>query len=144
MVLYLAQAILLALGAAVVVFALRQRREQVPGASRDEAVAALYRQRLTELRGELTAGRVAEADRAQIEEELGAALLADIPSAPGTDNAPVRKWPCQKSQAAAAATITPAKVTIFGVMNVLHKRCVRAFSRGGSTNCAGKSITCFC
>ena len=75
MVLYLAQAILLALGAAVVVFALRQRREQVPGASRDEAVAALYRQRLTELRGELTAGRVAEVDRAQIEEELGAALL---------------------------------------------------------------------
>ena len=80
-------AILLLLAAAVlVVLALsRGRRQQAQvsaSAERDAAVAALYRDRLQELRAELDGGMVAEAERAVLESELKAALLADVDSLP--------------------------------------------------------------
>ena len=58
--------------------ALRGRRGGAGGADRDQTVAALYRDRLEELRAELDGGMVAADQRAVIEAELKAALLADV------------------------------------------------------------------
>jgi cytochrome c-type biogenesis protein CcmH len=64
-------------------------REAETDAGGEATVAALYRDRLQELRAELDGGQVSEADRAVIEAELKAALLADVDSTPvAADDAP--------------------------------------------------------
>lgn len=90
-------AALLLVAAATVVFASLfrsgqdrsgQKRERQAGialdgeAGADATVAALYRDRLQELRAELDGGQVSDTDRSVIEAELKAALLADVDSTP--------------------------------------------------------------
>ena len=79
--------IVLLLAAAVfVLLALRgQRKPQSVEAEGDATVAALYRDRLQELRAELEGGMVPEAERSVIEAELKAALLADVDSLSSAD-----------------------------------------------------------
>lgn len=82
---YLLAAFLLLVAALLVVLALgrgRARQASRAAADRDALVAALYRDRLEELRAELEGGMVAEAERSVIESELKAALLADVDSLP--------------------------------------------------------------
>ncbi len=75
-------ALLLLLAAGLLVFVSLRRRQVVDAGDPepDATVAALYRDRLQELRKELDGGRVAESERAVLEAELKAALLADVDS----------------------------------------------------------------
>lgn len=71
-------AILLLTAAAVLVFAALRRRAtpiQEKGAT---TVAAVYQDRLEELRREMSGGMVAQGEQEVLEAELGAALLADV------------------------------------------------------------------
>ena len=74
---YLWASVLLLAGL-LVLLALRRRAAGDVGANRDATVAVIYRDRLEELRGELEGGRVAAEQRAVIEAELKASLLADV------------------------------------------------------------------
>lgn len=78
---YLWAALLLLAAVALVVLALRRQADSGVHADRDAAVAALYRDRLEELRAELDGGMVAGHEREVIEAELKAALLADVEAA---------------------------------------------------------------
>ncbi|HEY5645855.1 MAG TPA: c-type cytochrome biogenesis protein CcmI [Pseudomonadales bacterium] len=73
---YLGAVLLLALAFALVVAALYRRtdRQQPP---QESTVAALYQDRLNELRREINSGLAEAEDRQLLETELGAALLAD-------------------------------------------------------------------
>jgi cytochrome c-type biogenesis protein CcmH len=76
-VFYLLAAVLLALGAALIPLSLRRGAPSGTTTSRDRTVAALYQDRLEELAREIDGGQAAAEDRQTLEEELGAALLAD-------------------------------------------------------------------
>ncbi len=82
---YLWASLLLLAAGLLVLFALRRRAAAEVAADRDATVAALYRDRLEELRGELEGGMVAAEQRAVIEAELKAALLADVDSTADDD-----------------------------------------------------------
>nr|BAH89717.1 cytochrome c-type biogenesis protein CycH [uncultured bacterium] len=86
--------LLLAAGALLVWLALHRRQvRQQAGEDAGATVAALYQDRLEELRREMSSGRVAPEDRPVLEAELGAALLADVdgaPSAAGPDSSAPR------------------------------------------------------
>lgn len=76
--------LLLALGAALVVLALvRSPRDAVRTLSREKTVAALYQDRLEELRRELAGAQSASEDAAELETELGASLLSDYEALTG-------------------------------------------------------------
>lgn len=80
---YLWAIVLLGIAAGVVFVSFRrQSRGQgdapTPVLNRQETVAALYQDRLKELRGEMSGGMVAGEDREVLEAELGAALLSDV------------------------------------------------------------------
>ena len=79
---YLWATLLLAAGALLVLAALRLKRS---GQEDDRAatVAALYQDRLEELRAEMSGGMVAGEDRSILEAELGAALLEDVDNVAG-------------------------------------------------------------
>ena len=74
---YLGAFILLASGAAFVILALRRGGPGAPALSREKTVAALYQDRLDELRAEMARGQAEVEDRDLLEAELGAALLSD-------------------------------------------------------------------
>ena len=56
----------------------RHERDGAPERDREATVAALYQDRLDELRGEMSGGMVSGDDRQVLEAELGAALLSDV------------------------------------------------------------------
>jgi len=86
-VFYFWATLLLAAGALLVWVALRRRQTDLVE-DRGATVAALYQDRLEELRSEMTGSLVAEEDRSVLEAELGAALLADVDSvSDGTERA---------------------------------------------------------
>ena len=75
---YLWSTLLLGLGAVFVAWALlRSIRAGASTISRQQTVTALYRDRLEELRGEVSDSQIDSVDRSDLEEELGAALLRD-------------------------------------------------------------------
>jgi cytochrome c-type biogenesis protein CcmH len=98
---YLWASLLLLAAAALVLLALRRQSDVAASADRDQTVAALYRDRLKELRAELDGGMVAAEERAVIEAELKAALLADV----DTSTAPAAHAP---SAAGAGGRLLPA------------------------------------
>jgi cytochrome c-type biogenesis protein CcmH len=71
---------LLATGALLVVVALTRRAGSHKEAAQEQTVAALYQDRLAELRSEMAGGLAEDADKAVLEAELGAALLSDYES----------------------------------------------------------------
>jgi cytochrome c-type biogenesis protein CcmH len=130
-VFYLAAAGLLAFGAALVAFALRSREAGAGDAPRSETVAALYQDRLAELKSELAAGGVEGNDAQALEDELGAALLADFTDDPLPAVAPRTGRGLSVVLASAAALVViagvvylrvgdPASMEIAGAEAVLH------------------------
>ena len=81
---YLLAALLLVLGATVVLLGLRRRDSQSSALPPEDTVAALYRDRLAELRREIAGGQAEPEDQALLEAELSAALLADFESSERT------------------------------------------------------------
>jgi len=80
---YLGAAVLLSLASALVIAAFYRRgRTDVPG--QDQTVAALYQDRLNELRREMQGGLAETDDRQLLESELGAALLSDYQQIQGS------------------------------------------------------------
>ncbi|MGE0624666.1 MAG: c-type cytochrome biogenesis protein CcmI [Pseudomonadales bacterium] len=73
---HLGAALLLALACALVILAL-YRRDRRSEPAQDKTVAALYQDRLSELRREMQGGLAEADDRQLLESELGAALLSD-------------------------------------------------------------------
>lgn len=81
---YLGAALLLGLACALVVVAL-SRRDRSDGPAQALTVTTLYQDRLDELRGEMQGGLAEVDDRAQLESELGAALLSDYEQIRGAE-----------------------------------------------------------
>lgn len=110
---------LLATASLLVFFALRRR---VPAASlpdRDPAtVAALYQDRLTELRGEMSGGMVAEGDREVLEAELGASLLSDVDTS-GTAAEPVESAPPEAATQSSSLALGLATAVLLIALSVL-------------------------
>jgi cytochrome c-type biogenesis protein CcmH len=111
---YLWATFLLIAAAAVVFFSLLRGQspdEQDPrpavaeDGDGDETVAALYRDRLKELRAELDGGQVSDEDRSVIEAELKAALLADVDSVLSAEAHPPAGSPTGKPLAAVSAAL---------------------------------------
>jgi len=87
LVFYFWAAVLLILGVVVVILALRLPTAEARPVSRRSTVAALFQDRLAELRREVAGGQAEPEDHEVLEEELSAALLDDYRKTPDAADA---------------------------------------------------------
>ncbi len=114
---YFWAALLVGAGCALVALALHRRGRARDQAGPESTVAALYQDRLQELRGEIRGGLAEADDRETLEEELGAALLTDYEELAGSHAAPVAAdRPARWLPIAGAAGMLAVVLLVYGTV----------------------------